>query len=152
MSRRLLAPNDGSQFLMPLYRLTGRHWRSGDLPAWDWFSFSGFPLLASAQAAAFYPPIVLFVYLPPTVAMNWFVVLHFIVAGTGAWLLARKLCGDPVGAAVAGVAFGSSGFMFGHLGHTGLIASMSWLPWMLWAFECARERFSLLRVPALHAC
>jgi len=74
------------------------------------------------------------------------VVISFAVAGLGAFLLARRLCNDDAGAAVAGVAFGLSPFLFAHLTHQSLIASIAWLPWVLYGFELLRERVTAPRV------
>lgn len=140
--RRLFAPGDGYQQYIPWYTLAARAWRTGHLPTWNPFAYSGAPFLASNQPAVFYPPNLLFTFLPPLLANNLSITITFAIAGVGAWLLARHLWKDDVGAAVAGIAFAFSGFMFGHVGHQGMIATAAWLPWILFGFELARERFS----------
>lgn len=144
--RRLLAPGDGGNLFLPLHVLVARIWRAGDLPAWNPFSFSGSALLASAQAGAFYPPNLAFLFLSPVLANNVTVVLSFVVAGTGAYAFTRLLSQDPAGAAVAGLVFAFSGFMFGRLGHQNMIASLAWLPWAFVGFELLRARISALRL------
>jgi len=146
LGQRLLAPGDGYEHYLPLHILTARAWKAGQLPGWNPFSFSGYPLLATNQAAAFYPPNAVFVIFGPVLANNISVVVSFVLAGTGAFLLARHLCKDVVGATIAGLAFGLCGFMFGHLGHQAMIASIAWLPWALYGFELIRERFSPARL------
>src|SRR5437588_337725 len=89
----LLAPGDGYEHYLPLHILAARAWRGGELPAWNPFSFSGYPLMATNQAAVFYPPNALFVVMGPALANNLTVVLSFVIAGVGAFLLARRLCG-----------------------------------------------------------
>lgn len=143
---RLIAPNDGYTQNLPLRVLAARALRSGDLPLWNPFSFSGFPLLAEAQVATLYPPNLLFVLLPAALANNLLVVASFSVAALGAFLFARHLVGDLVGAIVAGLAFGLCGFFFGHVGHQNMIASVAWLPWVLLAYERLRDRPTPLRL------
>ena len=109
---------------------------------WHPYAFSGYPLLATNQVAAFYPPNWSFLLLPPVLANNAVVVSSFAVAGLGVFVLARRLCRDDAGAAVAGVAFGLSPFLFAHLTHQSLIASIAWLPWVLYGFELVRERLT----------
>jgi hypothetical protein len=140
VGRRLLAPGDGSSYYIPLRIVTARAWRSGSVPAWDPWAFAGSPLLSLHQSAVFYPPNLATLVLPVTTAHNLVVAGSFAVGGGGAYLLCRRLHGDHVGAAVAGVGFGLSGFLFGHVVHTSIVASAVWLPWALWGFELLRER------------
>ncbi|MDP9071922.1 MAG: hypothetical protein M3N68_11740, partial [Actinomycetota bacterium] len=144
--RRLLAPGDGSNIFYPLHVLVARIWAAGDVPGWNPYAFSGSALLASAQAGAFYPPNLAFLVLTPALANNVGVVSSFVVAGVGAHLLTRRLCHDEVGAAVAGLAFAFSGFMFAHIGHQNMIASLAWLPWSLLGYEVLRRRVTPLRL------
>ena len=144
--RLVLAPGDGYQYYLPLHVLVARIWRTGQAPGWNPFEFSGAPLLATNQAAAFYPPNALFLMLSPVTANNLVVVVNFLIAGLGAALLARRLTNDGPAMAVAGVAFGLCGFMVGHLGHQSMIASISWLPWTLLGFDLLLERVTALRL------
>lgn len=144
--RRVLAPGDGFQFYLPLHVLAARIWRRGELPSWNPFEFSGAPLLATNQAAVFYPPNALFLALSPVTANNVVVLLNFLVAGVGAALLARRFTDDGPAMAVSGLVFALSGFMVAHLGHQSMIASISWLPWALLAFDRLLERVTPLRL------
>ena len=144
--RRLLAPGDGANILFPLHVLAARIWAAGDVPGWNPYSFSGSALLASAQAGVFYPPNLVFVVLSPALANNVGVILSFVIAGAGAHLLTRRLCGDDVGAAVAGLSFAFSGFMFAHVGHQNMIASLAWLPWAVLGYDLLCRRISALRL------
>jgi hypothetical protein len=139
LGRRLIAPGDAYNELLPQRVLAAQIVRDGHLPVWHPYAFSGYPLLATNQVAAFYPPNWLFLTLSPVLANNLAAVSSFVVAGLGAFFLARRLCHDDVGAAVAGVAFGLSPFLFAHLNHQSLIASIAWLPWVLLGFELLRD-------------
>ena len=146
LGRALIAPNDGYQLNLPLRVLAARVWRTGHLPAWNEFEFSGYPILATAQAGVFYPPHALYVVLGPLAANNLSIVVHFALAGGGAWLLARRLCHDDVAAAVGGLAFGLSGFLFGHVGHQNMLESAAWMPWVFLGYELVLERFTAARL------
>jgi hypothetical protein len=145
IGRRLLAPGDGYGQYIPWYVVAAQSWRSGDLPTWNPFAYSGSPHLATAQPGVFYPPNLLFLILDPVIAANAVIVINFVIAGVGAWLLTRHLCKDEAAAATAGLAFGLSGFMFARIGHQGMIATAAWLPWILFGLELLRERFSAAR-------
>lgn len=121
--RQLLAPGDGYHYFLPLHLLAARIWRSGEVPGWNPFSFSGSPLLALNQPGVFYPPNLVFLALPAALANNVSVVVNFVIAGAGAFALTRLLTRNDAGAAVAGLAFSLPGFMFGHIGHQSMIAA-----------------------------
>ena len=146
----LYAPGDGAQLFIPWFVVSARSWLSGHLPTWNPWAQAGMPLLASGQAGTLYPPNLLFLVLTPTLANNLTIVVTFVIAGLGAWLLARRLTGDGVAAAVGGLGFGLCSFLFAHIGHQTIIAGAAWLPWMLYGYELVRDRFSPWRllVPA----
>ena len=147
----MLAPLDGYQHYLPLHVLAARALKDGHLPVWNPFTFSGYPLLATNQAAVFYPPNLVFAVLPAIAANNVVVIFNFVLAGGGAFFLSRRLCGDDTGALVSGVAFAFCGFMFAHITHQSVLASVAWLPWALLGYERLRERFSAGRLAAAAA-
>ena len=143
---RVLAPGDGLTYDLPVRVLAARAWRSGAVPSWDRFSFAGSPLLATSQVGVFYPPNLVHLVLSPAVAHDLLVVLAMAVAGLGAALLGRRLTGDAVAGAVAGLAFGLSGFFFGHVNHLSISATACWIPWAVLGYERLLERPRPLRV------
>lgn len=141
-----LVPGDGFAQALPLHVLVARMWRAGTVPVWNSYTYSGSPLLANGIAGALYPPNLAFVVLPPVVANNLTMLVSFLVAGTGAYVLARRTSGDAWAALVAGVAFAGSGFMFGHIVHQAILASIGWLPWALYGFDLCLERLTALHL------
>lgn len=139
---RLLAPGDGFQQYIPWYLLARRAWTSGHLPTWNPFAYGGSPHLATNQPAVFYLPSLSFLALPPVLANNLFIVANFMIAGLGAWALARHVTRNNAGALIAGLSFGLSGFMFARVGHQSLQATAALLPWVILGFERLRERRS----------
>ncbi|HYR61488.1 MAG TPA: YfhO family protein [Actinomycetota bacterium] len=146
LGRVAYAPGDGTGLFMPWFIVSARAWASGHLPTWDPWAQGGMPHLGSAQAAALYPPNLLFLVAPPIVANNLGIVATFLLAGIGAWLLARLLCEDEVAAAVGGLGFALSAFMFAHIGHQSVIAAAAWLPWMIYGYERLIRRATALRL------
>lgn len=142
----LYAPGDGAQLFIPWFIISARSWLSGHLPTWNPWAQAGMPLLGSSQAGTLYPPNLLFLVLAPTIANNLSIIATFLLAGLGAWLLARRLTGDGVAAAVGGLGFGLCAFLFAHIGHQSMIAGAAWLPWMLYGYELVREHLSPWRL------
>jgi len=142
----LIAPNDAWHDYLPWHIVAAHIWRTGRIPLWDPYVFSGFPLLAIGQAGVLYPPTWLFVVLPFGVANNLYVIAHFCIAGLGARALARRLYEDDVAATLGGVAFGLCGFLFAHIGHQDLLAVVSWLPWCVVGIDRLRDSFTWKRL------
>jgi hypothetical protein len=112
---------------------SGAQWAAGQLPLWAPIGH-GFPFVAESQGGALYPPnILLWMLLPTTMALNWSIGLHHLLALWGVFLLARYEGRSSTAALIAAVAYGFSGFMISHLVYLGFFQVMGWFPWMLLA-------------------
>jgi hypothetical protein len=140
----LLAPGDGYLYYLPVHKLAAEAWSAGHLPAWNPFQLSGAPLLAG-QAGAFSPFTFLFILLPTVYANNVYIVANLAIGALGASLLARHLVRDNAAAVVAGFAFVSSGFMYGHIAHQAVIGGAIWMPWVLLGYDLLATRRSVPR-------
>ncbi|WP_423225581.1 hypothetical protein [Candidatus Amarolinea aalborgensis] len=144
-------PADGgdlASFLYPIYAFAQRVLHSGHLPLWNPHLYLGAPHVADVQAGWLYPPTLLTLLVTSTVSYRHLELLsigHFFWAGAGMFFLLRRLLARPDAADAAGsVAWwaalaGSLAFMFSdplltHFGNYNLLATASWLPWVLWAF------------------
>ena len=105
---------------------------TGHLPLWTPGILGGFPLLAEGEVGALYPVnLVLFRLLPAHFALAYAVLFHLAWAGCGMYVYFRSMVQRPAGALLAGFVFSFSSFVFGHLSHSAVIATCSWLPWLL---------------------
>jgi hypothetical protein len=109
--------------------------REGRIPWWDPFQFAGYPFLSNPQVAFFYPPTWLAVVLPANFAISWYVLLHVWLSAVGMLFFARSMGGSWLGSTLAAVAYGFSGFYAARLwaGHIGVVATFTWLPWVILA-------------------
>jgi len=124
---------------MPWRVWAAGEWTAGRVPLWNPAVGNGFPMMADGQAGVFYPPtMLLFIALPPALALNWSVLLHTWWAGLGVYQLARSLKLRPEAALVGGVAFAFSGVMASHTVYLGMQNALAWLPWALWAIVAGR--------------
>ncbi|MGH7485033.1 MAG: hypothetical protein ACREMY_05410, partial [bacterium] len=149
MWHRVLAPGDGVIYYLPMHRLVAEALRSGQMPVWNPFQFSGSPLLATAQPAPFYPLEAFFLAFPASVANNLYVVCNYSIAALGTFFLVRRLVRDAAGGCVAALVFVSSGFMYGQISHQSVVAAVAWLPWALHGLERLREKVDSARVIGL---
>jgi len=119
--------------------------REGIWPWWNPYTFGGTPFIAGPIANIWYPPTWLFVFLPLNLAYSWHIALHILWAMMGMYVLLRMFIGrigtywsdwSGLPSWVAGLVFGLSGFFTARIwaGHVDVIATASWMPWVVWAF------------------
>lgn len=113
--------------------LVFRAWGQGQLPFWNPYSLAGTPLLANSQSAGFYPPHVLIgvFHIPTGVGMMLLAWFHLAWAGLGTRTLVQKLGGSSFGGTLAGICFSLSPFMISWAVLPSVIATVSWIPWIL---------------------
>jgi len=117
---------------------------AGRLPYWTPFLYSGTPFLSDPQTGAWYPLHWPFYLIGITQRMLfWELALHSFLALAGAFLLARKLFGDPVAAAIAAMFYAWGGFFTAHSSQLGKFEAAALLPWLLWA-SLLERRYWLL--------
>ena len=148
-------PADGGDLvslLFPTYRFAAAQLSQGVLPLWNPHLRGGAPFIGDIQAGFLYPPNLLLFLLNPQFEypwMQWLSIAHLFWAGLGTYVLLRSLRQSESGEGESGSApalspfaalFGALAFQFSdalfiHLGNLNLIAVLSWMPWVLAAFE-----------------
>lgn len=141
-------PADGGDlvsFLFPTYRFAAQQLAQGTLPLWNPHLYMGAPFISDIQAGFLYPPNLLLFWLRPDfpyTSMQWLVLGHLAWAGLGMYVLLRTLRWPMRPMARLAAVFGAVAFQFSdplliHLGNLNLIAVLSWLPWVLAAYDRA---------------
>lgn len=121
---------DFLNLLFPHAMIVRSSWFSGHVPLWNWYEWSGAPLLAEMLSAAWYPPMLASLSLPLPFGLQVFVLLHLLWGAIGVWRLARLAGASPAAASFAAIAYAGSAFQLGHIEQTSPIAAMSWVPWI----------------------
>ena len=124
-------PGDDLGQNFPLRVLAGREIRSGRLPLYDPYIWSGAPLLAGWNAAAAYPFTWLFAVLPGTAAWTVNLIATWATAGLGMFAFLRALRLASLASFLGAFSFVFAGAMSAQVTHFGLIAGMSWVPLQL---------------------
>ena len=128
---RVFSFGDIYQLHLPLRSAYAAALKTLSLPLWTPNVLSGYPLLAEGQLGPLYPPNLLLHYLLPVpVALDVFVIGHFVFAGLGAFALARRLRLQRIAALCSGIVYALGGFLIAHLNHVNILACASWLPWL----------------------
>ncbi len=122
-SERDLAP-----FFIPPKLLWISLIKSGQLPLWNPYNYSGIPLFATLQPGILYPPHLLYLFLPFPVAWNWLIILHFALAGTTLYALLRYMKVSRPGAYLGGVIFMLSGYLLSVHNLQPHLFAVAWFP------------------------
>ncbi|OQA17265.1 MAG: Bacterial membrane protein YfhO [Chloroflexi bacterium ADurb.Bin360] len=131
--------------LYPVWNYAAQWIRSGIFPLWSTRMLAGDPIIAEAQYGLLNPlnwPLFLFSPIPDKlVLLRGVFPLWWAGVGLYAYLRRSQLWGLHRSAALTGaVAYMLCDSFIIHLGHPQFNDAMSWLPWTLWAVECAARR------------
>ncbi|MFH0921935.1 MAG: YfhO family protein [Fibrobacterota bacterium] len=127
---------------------TARALSQGALPQWTPYIFGGMPYQADMQTGLFYPPNwVLFglsrLFEPGGTAFIWFILLHVLLFGFGAYFLARSFLMSEGAALLTAVICMFSGFVSTHVIHIVFLYVSAWLPFAFLFLKKSYESGSL---------
>ena len=144
--------HDIQYYFYPYHKIAADTLRSGTLPLWNPYAFSGIPLLGDGQTALLYPPNWLFLLLPAVLALNCVILLQFSLAGVGAWLYGRVVGLRPLAALLAALAFMGSGFLTTRVVHLSIMAGGALVPLVFWSVERLLQRQNVRRFAVAAGC
>jgi hypothetical protein len=122
---------DAGRMHHPVKAWIAQELRRGHLPEWNPWSGLGYPTIAAAVDGVQHPFNALFLALPFEAAFKAWVLLSFLMAGTGGFFWARLL-GISFGPALgAGLAFALSGFLVSSTDNLTYLSALAALPWLL---------------------
>ncbi|HVA24474.1 MAG TPA: YfhO family protein [Chloroflexota bacterium] len=122
---------DLASFLYPMYGFASHALKGGHLPLWNPYQFSGMPFAADIQSGLFYPLNLLFELAGSSFSytnMEALAIVHYVLAGAFAYLLARSLGTSRLAGTIAGLVWMWSGFLVAQLGHLNMVEVAVWLP------------------------
>ena len=124
-------------------------WR-GHFPVWNPHQLAGMPFLALHHPGPVYPPnLLLMGLLAPARALEAGVVLHLVIAGFGMWLFTARLGLTPAARLAAVSAYMLSGQLFRWYFNISYLATLVWLPLIMWAVHGLLQTQRLRWVGAL---
>ena len=127
---------DLASLLYPTYHFAARSLKSGLIPLWNPYLWSGGPFAADIQASLFYPVNLIYFLLAPEIGFRGVMLLaafHFWLGGVGMYLFLKTfLPRDTVLAPLFGaLAYMFSDYFIVHFGNLNLIAQAAWLPFFV---------------------
>jgi hypothetical protein len=138
---------DGVDVHFSAQRYLSDELHAGRLPFWTPYIFGGFPFLADVQVGAWYPlhwPFLLFGITPASLTGE--LLLHTIVACSGAYMLGVRLLGERSAAFGVALFYGLSGWFAAHSQHIGMFLVAAWLPWLMILLDRARHGLTVRRL------
>ncbi|GAB4534438.1 MAG: hypothetical protein Kow0063_17530 [Anaerolineae bacterium] len=126
---------DLASLLYPTFHFAARSLRSGLIPLWNPYLYSGAPFAADIQSSLFYPINLIYFGLAPEISyrgLMWLAIFHFWLAGTGMFLFLRRLLAgaSPIPPLFGALAFMFSDYFIVHFGNLNLVAQVAWLPFI----------------------
>ena len=148
-----LAFRDVSHFYTPLYQYVAERCHGDWLPLWNPLDHTGIPLVGETTTAVFYPIRYLLFALPiPTsVAMAWYVLVHFMIASVNAFVAARAMSVRRDASIVAAIVYPLSGSVWFLYTNPPYLAASAWLPLVIAMLigDCDSRRRSMVAAVAL---
>lgn len=126
---------DTGTYFYPMKDLLGWMVQSGEWPWWNPWIRNGLPFFANPQVGLFYPPSLLFYFLPTPLAYNWNVILHSLAMATGFTCWLRGTGRTPLASAAGALAIAWGGFALSTTIYLNNLQAMAWIGWTWWAWE-----------------
>ena len=154
---QLLTPNPADQVSLVEGDFSGQFYAfgayqarrllAGEAPLWNPYANGGHPFLADTQAAVFYPPRLLTIYLSSLfggwsyAALELEAAAHFLLASLLMYALARRVTGLPLAGLAAALTFSYSGYLTGYpILQLAVLEAAAWLPLVLLGIHEAAAR------------
>lgn len=134
---------DFTRQFYPFHQFAAQEWWRGRIPLWNPYILGGHPFQADPQSAVFYPLNLLVCFFGgfgglSLEALQWQLVLNYLLAATFMFLFARELTGRALAAAIGSIAFTFSGFLTSYpMQQMPILESSVWLPLILLFLERA---------------
>lgn len=127
---------DSAPLLLPMYSFLGERLRSGDIPMWNPYNFSGTPFAADPQSGWMY--FLAMALFPLELAAQALMLLHLLVAGLSLYALARTVGLTVAGSLLATLAYQYSSFAYERNACCyAFMGVLTWLPLLLLCTELA---------------
>ena len=137
LGKQVWVGGDSSTFSYPLFVLNSQQWLQGHVPLWNPYLYGGTPALATQEGGAFYPlNLILWLTLPPALALSYATLIHLGLTGLSVFCLLRSLRLQPAAAFLGAITVQLGGFAMSHLGHLVILRA---LPWIGFAMVCHNQ-------------
>ena len=124
----IISNRDLWQYFYPLWNFTVQSMKSGHIPLWNPYLYSGHPHLASLETHVFYPPSIILYLMPFDRAFTVVLVFHVFLAGVGVYFFAREWGLKISSSLVAAITFMFGGYLVSTIAVANTLCSVAWFP------------------------
>lgn len=124
---------DNYSLMVPGKLFTAMWLKQGVLPLWNPYIFAGLPWIGDINQSVLYPSTLLFIALPTAIALNWLIILHYVLTAIGMYLLSKLFLKQSWQQFLATGLWTLSTQIAGSTNNFSTLQSLAWLPWVLWA-------------------
>jgi len=136
----ILGSGDPTAITIPLRQLIADLIKNLEMPFWNQYNFSGYPLLALPEVGPLYPiTLILYLIFPVTLAYNFSILLHYSLAGIFMYLFLNEYKLEKLASFSGGLIFMFSGVMITHRSHQNILYTLIWFPLILLFIEKFRK-------------
>ncbi len=109
--------------------------KQGEIPLWNPYNFSGYPLLANFQSAVFYPLNILMYIMPFEYGWSLLIISQPLLAFIFMFLFLQNLKISRIGSFIGSISFAFSGFFVSWLEWGNIVSTGLWLPLILLSID-----------------
>lgn len=115
--------------------LVAEQWRHFQIPLWDPYVYSGYPLMATFHSAVFYPLNLIHILLGDTRGWNFLVIFPSFASAVTMYLYLRLIKLKRAGAVVGSIVYAYAGFAISWAQFMTASQAMVWMPLVFIAIE-----------------
>jgi len=148
----IFGSEDSIRYYIPTRALVIDSIKSGSMPFWNPYIFGGFPLLATPDIYAFYPPaLILDLIFPIPLSYNLLVIFQYSLSGILMYFFLNEYKLNKLASFVGALVFMFSGNMISHRSLSVYLNVFTWAPLILLFLEKFRKskRFEFLLLASL---
>lgn len=123
---------DFMEMYYPFQFFAAKGFHAGQIPFWNPYVFAGMPFTADLQNGFFYIGHQIIYALSggnlSSYLLQFFLILHYLIAMIGAWKLAKNLGISNWGSLLSGIVYGVSGFIVVRMIHHAVLFHLAWFP------------------------
>jgi len=142
--KRIFAYGDLARYFYPLRDFAAASVKCGAIPLWNPYLKNGTPFLASLQPCIFYPlSIINYLFRSFDAAFNWYIIMHFYLAGIFVYSLMRYWNFSRIASLVSSIVFVFGGYLNSVISMNTTLSSVIWLPLIFLFFDKAIKERSI---------
>lgn len=137
MGNYLFIERDLAVFFIPPKFFWAESIKNGEFPLWNPYNLFGQPFFATLQPAILYPPNIMFLIFPFSIAFNWSIILHIFFGGVFIYALLRDMDANEWASFIGGLTFMFGGYLLSVHNLLSTLVSVIWVPIIILFFKRA---------------